>query len=75
MEFKKCARCGCFFVTDGDVCTSCMPKDRLDIFKLKNYFEENNNYSSVQNISISTGISAKNVSRYINNGNFPNISL
>ena len=69
MEFKRCARCGCFFVTDGDVCNNCMPKDRLDISKLKDYFEENPN-TSVDVISINTGISAKNVNRYINNGNF-----
>ena len=70
MEFKKCARCGCFFVTEGDVCSSCMPKDRLDIFNLKNYFEENP-ASSIDNISINTGISAKNVSRYINGRKLP----
>lgn len=74
MEFKRCARCGCFFVTDGDVCNNCMPKDRLDISKLKDYFEENST-TSVDVISINTGISEKNVSRYISNGNFPNINL
>ncbi len=74
MEFKRCARCGCFFVTDGDVCNNCMPKDRLDISKLKDYFEENPN-TSVDVISINTGISAKNVNRYINNGNFTDLNL
>ena len=74
MEFKKCALCGCFFVTEGDVCSSCMPKDRLDIYKLKNYFEENSN-QSIDNISLDTGISVKNVNRYLNSGNFPNITL
>ena len=74
MEFKRCARCGCFFVTEGDVCSNCMPKDRLDMLKLKNYFEENPNYS-VENIAIDTGITARNVNRYINNGNFPNVNL
>lgn len=74
MEFKKCARCGCFFVTEGDVCNSCMPKDRLDIVKLRDYFEENT-YSSVDNVSVDTGISVRNVTRYINEGNFPNVNL
>lgn len=66
MEFKKCARCGCFFVTEGEVCSNCMPKDRLDILKFKDYFEENPT-ASIDNISIDTGISTKNVERYLNN--------
>lgn len=74
MEFKKCARCGSFFVTDGEVCYNCIPKDRLDICKLKNYFEENNN-NSIDTIAVNTGISTRNVNRYINNGNFPNINF
>ncbi len=75
MEFRRCARCGCFFVTDGEVCNNCAPKDRLDIFKLQNYFEENTD-NSIDNISINTGISAKNVTRYLNNNqNFPNLNV
>lgn len=74
MEFKKCARCGNFYVTDGDVCTNCVPKDKLDIFKLKNYFEENSG-SSIDTISINTGISTRNVERYLKGDNFPNIVL
>ena len=74
MEFKRCARCGCFFVTEGDVCSSCSPKDRLDMSKVKNYFEENSDYS-INNISASTGISEKNISRYLNNQDFPKMSF
>ena len=74
MEFKRCARCGCFFVTEGDVCSDCTPKDRLDMVKVKNYFEENSNYS-IDNISISTGVSTRNLTRYLNDQNFPNINL
>lgn len=65
MEFKKCARCGSFYVTDGDVCQNCMPKDRLDILKFNNYVE-NNSGVSADSISINTGISLKNVNRYLN---------
>ena len=42
MEFKKCKRCGCFFVSNNDICGKCSPKDEYEITKLKNYFEENN---------------------------------
>ena len=66
MEFKRCARCGTFFVTDGDVCQNCMPKDRLDIVKFKDYVENNTN-ATPDSISINTGISVKNVNRYLNN--------
>lgn len=65
MEFKRCARCGCFFVTEGDVCSICSPKDRLDMHKVQNYFEETSD-NSTYNIAISTGVSEKNVSRYLN---------
>ena len=27
MEFKKCARCGCFYMSEDDVCVKCYPKD------------------------------------------------
>ena len=77
MEFKKCARCGCFFVTDGEVCASCMPKDRLDLYKLQTYLEESKNFS-VDCISINTGISSRNVERYLgylNSNSFPNLNL
>ena len=77
MEFKKCARCGCFFVTEGEVYTNCMPKDRLDIYKMQNYLEENQG-SSIDAISINTGISTKNLERYfgyLNNNSFPKLNL
>ena len=35
MDFKKCERCGCFFVNDSTVCCSCETKDNLEILKLK----------------------------------------
>ena len=40
MEFKKCARCGCFFMSDDSVCCNCKPKDKFDTIKLQNYLEE-----------------------------------
>ncbi|MCI8621440.1 MAG: hypothetical protein HFJ50_07005 [Clostridia bacterium] len=66
MEFKKCERCGSFFVTDGDVCQNCTPKDRLDLQKFNNYLGNNNisDYSA-NNISINTGISLKTVNRFL----------
>ena len=65
MEFKKCERCGCFFVSNDDICCNCAPKDRFEISELKNYFENNSEASSINNISIATGISIKNLNRYL----------
>lgn len=39
MEFKKCQRCGCFFLSNNDVCTKCEAKDKLEMNNLKNYLE------------------------------------
>ena len=80
MEFKKCPRCGSFFHSDMEVCQKCQNNENLDIEKLKNYFEENsgNEEYTLQEISIRTGISSRNLNRYmisdefsgyINNGN------
>lgn len=70
MNFNKCERCGCFFVTDGNTCPSCTPKDTNDISKLNNYFLENENKISLNELSFVTGISEKNISRYVANKNF-----
>ncbi len=73
MEFKKCVRCGSFFVTDGDVCQNCIPKDRLDRFKFDDYVGSTLD-SSADSISINTGVSLKNVNRYLSqSGNSSNI--
>lgn len=74
MEFKKCVRCGSFFVTDGEVCQNCIPKDRLERLKFEDYIE-NNSGNSADDISINTGISTRNVNRYLNQNNGQNISL
>lgn len=64
MDFKKCERCGCFFVSNDNICCNCAPKDKFEISQLKNYFENNQEENSINNISIATGISIKNLNRY-----------
>lgn len=49
---------------------NCAPKDRLEMSKLKNYFELNANTESINSISIGTGISVKNLNRYLNTNEF-----
>ena len=65
MEFNKCSRCGAFFVSEGAVCPKCSPKDNLELENLKNYIEENG-FSSIDNVSAGTGISVKNLNRFLN---------
>lgn len=74
MDFKKCNRCGCFYITDSSVCGNCEPKDNLEIAKLNNYIEKYGNNYSLDELSVSTGISIKNLNRYITDNGI-NISL
>ena len=64
MDFKKCARCGSFFVSEDNVCCNCKPKDKFDSIKLQSYLEEHSSPTSLEEISIGTGISIKTLSRF-----------
>lgn len=70
MNFNKCERCGCFFITEGNVCPSCTPKDINELSKLNNYFTENATPITINELSTATGISQKNLSRFISGKNF-----
>ncbi len=72
MQFKKCSRCGCFFVNNGDVCPNCEPKDIFEMGKLKSFLEDSNSNYSMESISFDTGISEKNLSRYFTKETFSN---
>lgn len=64
-EFKKCNRCGGFFINEGTICPKCTPKDNLEFATFKTYIEENG-ISSIELMSVETGISIKNINRFIN---------
>lgn len=70
MEFKKCPRCGNFYVTENSVCHGCTNSENLDVAKLKGYFQEYGTGASVQDIAIKTGINTKNLNRYLENEEF-----
>lgn len=77
MEFKKCMRCGSFFMSDNDVCFNCQSKDKMDIAKLNSILDETN-FNSLQDLSMSSGVNINNLNRYISNNQIPgidNISL
>ena len=75
MEFKKCARCGCFFISDDDICSNCFSKDRMDIAKLNIILDENSNFNSIQDLSIASGVNIKNLNRFITNNQIDNFNI
>lgn len=66
MELKRCTRCGKFYASEVEVCQDCERKDLADLSKLKVFFEEEfTNSATKVEISNTTGISAKNLNRYL----------
>lgn len=70
MEIKKCNRCGSFYTSDAQVCQNCIQKDKQDIVKLQGFINENGINLTKQQISMGTGISTKNLDRYLQNDDF-----
>ncbi len=76
MELKKCARCGKFYASEVEVCHECERKDNADIMKLKGFLA--GGYSkgiSKMEISASTGISARNLNRYLGYEEFSGVYI
>lgn len=76
MELKRCARCGRFYASDVEVCQECEKKDFADLSKLKGFFADNY-VSGVTKTEISahTGISARNLNRYLGYEEFSGIYI
>lgn len=75
MQLNKCSRCGCFFMTDSDVCPNCQPKDMCDINKIRNFFEEYSLDSSIEEVSYVTGVSTKNLHRLFRSDELANYNF
>ena len=76
MELKKCARCGKFYASNVDVCHECEKKDLADLSKLKVFFADNYVTGVTKNeISAHTGISARNLNRYLGYEEFSGIYI
>ena len=65
MEFKKCTRCGNFYVSEGNVCPRCTAKDNMEFSTFKTYIQENGFEGSLTNISGEIGIPEKNINRFL----------
>jgi len=76
MELKRCMRCGKFYDSEVDVCHDCVAKDTADISKLKAFMVEgyNNDVTKLEIVNV-TGISVKNLDRYLGYEEFNNIYL
>lgn len=67
MNLNKCERCGCFFASANSVCPNCESKDENDINQLKAFLCESDTNVTVESLALSTGVSLKNVNRFLNN--------
>lgn len=65
MEFNKCSRCGGFYISEGNVCPKCSAKDGFEFSTFKSYIQENGLGESLDTISGQTGISVKNLNRFM----------
>lgn len=65
MELNRCSRCGNFYVAEGNVCPKCSTKDGFEFSTFKSYVQENGFENSLNTISNDTGISVKNLNRFL----------
>lgn len=66
MEVVKCSRCGAFYTNGGYVCPNCTSKDNFELSQFKNFVDEKGlETNSLSEISIQTGISEKNLNRFL----------
>ena len=70
MELNKCKRCGAFFVSNNCVCPNCEPKDVAELSKLKSFLTEYNCPNSIEALACDTGISVKNLNRFLDQKDF-----
>ena len=72
MELNRCSRCGNFYVAEGNVCPKCSTKDGFEFSTFKSYIQENGLENSLNTISNNTGISVKNLNRFMGYQEFQN---
>ncbi len=72
MELNRCSRCGNFYVSNDNVCPNCSARDGVEFSTFKNYVQENGFNDSLNTISSQTGISVKNLNRFLEYEEFQN---
>ena len=74
MELNKCSRCGAFHTNSGDVCPKCANQDNLELSTFRKYIDSNG-FSSIDTIATETGITQKNVSRFLGYQSIDNLNF
>lgn len=75
MEFNKCSRCGSFYLSNENVCPKCIAKDGFEFSTFKSYIKENGLVESLHTISGHTGITVKNLNRFMGYDEFQEYKL
>ena len=73
MNFNKCVRCGCFFTSQDLVCPNCKSKDEVDKLSLQSYLDNNDIPNNPEDLASLSGISVKNINRYLEMQEFSNL--
>lgn len=75
MEARKCPRCGCMYISATEVCEKCSKRDSADIYRLRGFVEsqEIGEGISQSELSIATGISNKNLTRFLEYDEFKGV--
>lgn len=75
LEARKCARCGSMYISETEVCGRCQKKDGADLYKLKGFLEKG--YGEVTQVGLAeaTGISNKNLSRFLQYDEFKGVCI
>jgi hypothetical protein len=58
------------FLLGNNVCCNCIQKDSFEMSKLRTYIENESCSTSIDSISVDTGITVKNLNRYLENAEF-----
>ena len=72
MEFNKCSRCGNFYISNDLVCPKCKAKDAFEFETFQSYIQENGLIQNLDTISSQTGISVKNLNRFLDYSGYNN---
>ena len=72
MEFNKCSSCGNFYISNDLVCPKCKAKDAFEFETFQSYIQENGLTQNLDTISSQTGISVKNLNRFLDYSGYNN---
>ena len=75
LEARKCARCGSMYISETEVCGRCQKKDGADLYKLKGFLEKGYGEVTQGELSVATGISNKNLSRFLRYDEFKGVCV